>query len=131
MIKPEKAKFYVFWANRFLQYYRRRTSMPIDQVISSYPDAMETDSCFAPWQVKVVSKSCSDVTISFQGGNGGIFGKMVGYLELDQKGISYLFFPLSVFEAEGWISPIHRLKNIDEKGGGKVHHVPGDGAPSH
>jgi hypothetical protein len=44
--------FYVYWVVRFLKYYQNRPSKPSAQIVSSYIEAMETDSRFADWQVK-------------------------------------------------------------------------------
>ncbi len=52
LIPPEKARFYIYWVDRFLKYYQHRPSKPLDQVVASYLDTMEADSRFADWQVK-------------------------------------------------------------------------------
>jgi len=52
LVPPEKARFYVYWVDRFLKYYQNRPSKPLGQIVSSYLEAMETDSRFAAWQVK-------------------------------------------------------------------------------
>ena len=51
-VPPEKVRFYVYWVVRFLKYYQNRPSKPSAQIVSSYIEAMETDSRFADWQVK-------------------------------------------------------------------------------
>jgi hypothetical protein len=52
LVPPEKARFYVYWVDRFLKYYQYRPSKPPAQTVSSYLETMETDSRFADWQVK-------------------------------------------------------------------------------
>ena len=52
LVPPEKARFYVYWVDRFLKYYQYRPSEPLEQNIASYLETMETDSRFADWQVK-------------------------------------------------------------------------------
>jgi hypothetical protein len=52
LVPPEKARFYVYWVDRFLKYYQYRPSKPLAQIVSSYLETMETDSRFADWQVK-------------------------------------------------------------------------------
>jgi hypothetical protein len=52
LVLPEKARFYVYWVDRFLKYYQYRPSEPLEQNIASYLETMETDSRFADWQVK-------------------------------------------------------------------------------
>jgi len=48
----EKARFYVYWVDRFLKYYQYRPSKPLAKAISSYLETMEIVSRFADWQVK-------------------------------------------------------------------------------
>ena len=52
LVTPEKARFYVYWVDRFLKYLQNRPSKPVAQIVSSYLEAMETNPCFADWQVK-------------------------------------------------------------------------------
>lgn len=52
LVPPEKARFYVYWVDRFLKYYQYRSSEPLEQNIASYLETMETDSRFADRQVK-------------------------------------------------------------------------------
>ena len=52
LVTPEKARFYVYWVDRFLKYLQNRPSKPVAQIVSSYLEAMETNPRFADWQVK-------------------------------------------------------------------------------
>lgn len=52
LVIPEKARFYVYWVDRFLKYLQNRPSKPAAQIVSSYLEVMETDPRFADWQVK-------------------------------------------------------------------------------
>jgi hypothetical protein len=52
LVPQEKARFYVYWVDRFLKYYQYRPSKPLAQAISSYLKTMETETRFADRQVK-------------------------------------------------------------------------------
>lgn len=52
LVPPEKARFYVYWLDKFLKYYQHRPSKPFNQIVASHLETMETDSRFAAWQVK-------------------------------------------------------------------------------
>ena len=57
LVLPEKARFYVYWVDRFLKYYQHRPFKPFNQIVASYLETMETDSRFAAWQVKQAADS--------------------------------------------------------------------------
>ncbi|MFQ6126492.1 MAG: integron integrase [Candidatus Heimdallarchaeota archaeon] len=52
LVPPKKTRFYVYWVERFIKYYKFRSSKPLKQTIAAYLETMETDSRFAEWQVK-------------------------------------------------------------------------------
>jgi len=52
LVPPGKVRFYVYWVDRFLHYYQHRPSKQFNQIVASYLETMEMDSCFAAWQVK-------------------------------------------------------------------------------
>jgi hypothetical protein len=52
LIPLRRTKFYAYWVDRFLKYYRHRPYQPLYQIIVSYLKTMETDFHFADWQMK-------------------------------------------------------------------------------
>ena len=47
LVTPEKARFYIYWVNRFLKYYQNRPSKPVDQIVCLCLEVIETDPRFA------------------------------------------------------------------------------------
>jgi len=41
LVPPEKARFYVYWVDKFLKYYQHRPSKPFNQIFASYLETNE------------------------------------------------------------------------------------------
>jgi hypothetical protein len=52
LIKPEKARLYIYWVEKYIKYSQNRPSKPNPQIIELFLESMEMDSRFADWQVK-------------------------------------------------------------------------------
>ena len=85
LVPPEKARFYVYWVERFVKYYKYKSSKSVKQTIASYLETMETDMRFSDWQVKqaadailLYAERYLEQNSSFLSKNGSIGSKLLG-----------------------------------------------------